>query len=205
MQTIIIGREGSQAFPITNGNGGVSRQHCSISIDNGTWMLEDRDSANGTYIQDGGGQWHQVQRVQISPDTLIRLGDATVQGITFRARQALKMDYSSDFNELEKRYRLLQDERESIKKNNKNRRIIIALMPMVGLVASLFFEGTVAMAVMRLALVASSLLSIFLSGNEAQEQWAKKRRELRCPNPQCRCQLNDDDIVLHQCPRCKAR
>lgn len=40
MTKIIIGKQGDQKFPIKNA--GVSRQHASITIEGGHWILEDR-------------------------------------------------------------------------------------------------------------------------------------------------------------------
>lgn len=45
MTKIIIGKQGDQKFPIKNA--GVSRQHASITIEGGHWILEDMDSTNG--------------------------------------------------------------------------------------------------------------------------------------------------------------
>ena len=41
MTKIIIGKQGDQKFPIKNA--GVSRQHASITIEGGHWILEDLD------------------------------------------------------------------------------------------------------------------------------------------------------------------
>ena len=49
MQEVIIGKEGTQKFPINNSR--VSRQHAKITVsDSGQWTLEDLNSTNGTYI-----------------------------------------------------------------------------------------------------------------------------------------------------------
>ena len=46
MKEVIIGKEGTQKFPINNSR--VSRQHAKITVsDSGQWTLEDLNSTNG--------------------------------------------------------------------------------------------------------------------------------------------------------------
>src|SRR5215469_743900 len=47
----------------------VSWRHAVIRLDGSTWLLEDAGSTNGTFV---GVQ--RVQRVQITADTVVRLG-----------------------------------------------------------------------------------------------------------------------------------
>ena len=52
MYTLVVGREGNQPFTITEE--GVSRQHLQITVPdqvNGTWIVQDLGSSNGTFIQ----------------------------------------------------------------------------------------------------------------------------------------------------------
>ena len=78
MTKIIIGKQGDQKFPIKNA--GVSRQHASITIEGGHWILEDLDSTNGTFVRDDNGLYQRVSRVEIKEDTMVRLGDESSNG-----------------------------------------------------------------------------------------------------------------------------
>lgn len=83
MTKIIIGKQGDQKFPIKNA--GVSRQHASITIEGGHWILEDLDSTNGTFVRDDNGLYQRVSRVEIKEDTMVRLGDESSNGYAFMA------------------------------------------------------------------------------------------------------------------------
>lgn len=88
MTKIIIGKQGDQKFPIKNA--GVSRQHASITIEGGHWILEDLDSTNGTFVRDDNGLYQRVSRVEIKEDTMVRLGDESSNGYAFMAHHVVE-------------------------------------------------------------------------------------------------------------------
>ena len=90
MTKIIIGKQGDQKFPIKNA--GVSRQHASITIEGGHWILEDLDSTNGTFVRDDNGLYQRVSRVEIKEDTMVRLGDESSNGYAFMAHHVVEDD-----------------------------------------------------------------------------------------------------------------
>lgn len=208
-EIIIIGREGNQKFPITNA--GVSRKHAKITIDDsGNWKLEDLGSKNSTYIQTPTGEYVQIDCKRIDPNTKIRLGDETVGGIHFIARQAVAVgdDFLPDFKDLKEKVEKLNEERKAIKKKLKMQRVIIALVPLLLLFVSMLpvFSKEMQMVVMRASLVASSLLSIVFINSEALEDWSKRRNKIiRCPNPKCNKVLTDEEVETFQCYRCGTR
>lgn len=76
---VVIGKQGTQPFPINDPN--VSRKHATLYIDNDTGVLTlvDDSSTNGTYIHNGM-QFMRIQPnkpVQVRPDTMLRLGPET--------------------------------------------------------------------------------------------------------------------------------
>lgn len=79
MRQVVIGKQGTQPFPINDPN--VSRLHAVLYIDDnsGKLTLVDSASTNGTYIHNGT-QFVRIppqQPVQVRPDTMIRLGPET--------------------------------------------------------------------------------------------------------------------------------
>lgn len=101
MTKIIIGKQGDQKFPIKNA--GVSRQHASITIEGGHWILEDLDSTNGTFVRDDNGLYQRVSRVEIKEDTMVRLGDESSNGYAFMAHHVVEDDpenYAYEFARL---------------------------------------------------------------------------------------------------------
>lgn len=78
MRQVVIGKQGNQPFPINDPN--VSRIHATLYIDEmtGTLTLVD-SSTNGTFIYNGA-QFVRIpphQKVNVRPDTMIRLGPET--------------------------------------------------------------------------------------------------------------------------------
>lgn len=50
----------------------VSRRHLVIRCDGGTWVIEDLDSANGTFAEG-----RRIQRIEIGHGSIVRLGDVS--------------------------------------------------------------------------------------------------------------------------------
>ena len=119
---IIVGKLGNQIIPISDTR--VSRKHCKLTEQaDGTFLLEDLDSTNGTFV-DG----YSVIRKIVTLDTVIQLGPefrAKVADLVGSSRVKTRSDdadaqYEVAFNHLEEVYeqyskarvRLLRDERK---------------------------------------------------------------------------------------------
>lgn len=122
MTKIIIGKQGDQKFPIKNA--GVSRQHASITIEGGHWILEDLDSTNGTFVRDDNGLYQRVSRVEIKEDTMVRLGDESSNGYAFMAHHVVEDDpenYAYEFARLAEWRDQFKKERERCQAAQRNR------------------------------------------------------------------------------------
>jgi pSer/pThr/pTyr-binding forkhead associated (FHA) protein len=71
----VIGREPDPGRPrIVLEDKSISRNHGLISgVGDGRYVLEDMNSANGTYIRERGG-WRRVERVTVGINDEVRLG-----------------------------------------------------------------------------------------------------------------------------------
>ena len=73
MQEVIIGKEGTQKFPINNSR--VSRQHAKITVsDSGQWTLEDLNSTNGTLVNN-----RRITRCPLRNGDLLTFGLSTFE------------------------------------------------------------------------------------------------------------------------------
>ncbi|MDR1919320.1 MAG: FHA domain-containing protein [Tannerellaceae bacterium] len=71
---IIIGREGTQPFKITDPY--VSKKHAVLRVlPDGTYQLEDTNSTCGTYIVEPDRKVRKIIKSAVTPDTAIRLGE----------------------------------------------------------------------------------------------------------------------------------
>lgn len=205
---MIIGRNGEQPFKITAE--GVSAHHASLTfMDNGTWILEDLDSTNGTYVRNEDFVFERIVKKVIDKDTVIRLGDETVNGFTFIALQLVKTDqndYTYEFGKLRSAWKKLIVEREKHEKFTT----IIGFAPIAlsivcfGLTFLPMFDNADPVktrAFMTLPSFASPIIGY----------WGKKRAKqfsLRMANtmvcPKCGRILNEQEVRKAQCLACKA-
>lgn len=73
MKTILIGKEGNQPFPITDPM--VSRRHAELTIeDDGSMLLRDTNSANGTYVKLKDGSFRKIHECRVIRGMIVRLG-----------------------------------------------------------------------------------------------------------------------------------
>ena len=74
---ILIGRKGRQPFAITAES--VSAEHAMLTRQpDGTLVLEDLGSKNGTYIFDETDRsFHRIVRKVVMPETIVRLGSTS--------------------------------------------------------------------------------------------------------------------------------
>ena len=152
MQTIIvIGKEGDQPFKIDTP--GVSRRHARLIIEDDIWTLEDMNSTNGTYVQEADGSYVRIGRSRISPTTRVRLGDGTVTGgCSFSARRVVAEvdDYGPEFDELEHYFNKMQDQLQMLRKQRRQRQLLIALVPLALMLVSIIFPFLALTGLMRI-------------------------------------------------------
>ena len=205
-KTIIVGKEGEQNFEITGTM--VSRKHAQVSVDdNGTWMLQDLGSANGTYVRDANGNFVKVDKVTITPDTFICLGASNAQGCMFYACHLFNAqdDFYHEFQLLanySKRFGL-----EYAKAEKQATYIMkgIACVSLLMLGLSFAVEQSKAIMLLRVGTALSTLYSLFANPKKKLMEISERAGNFyRCPNPGCYYQLSAKDIANCQCPRCRA-
>lgn len=212
--TIILGKEGTQPFRITNNC--VSSKHAKITIsDKGKWYLEDLGSTNGTFfrketdsqlIRIGNGQF------EITPMTFICLGPDNIQGCRFYARQALKEnhgDYSEEYRLLGDIYDRYTNQLQKIETNTKLIRWagqgINAILLAVSFCISDNPNSQKSMyLILRCGIAATTFATMLYDGAASKKKLEEKRKRLcKCPNPACNHILTPDEINDMRCQICK--
>ena len=214
MYTLVVGREGNQPFTITEE--GVSRQHLQITVPdqvNGTWIVQDLGSSNGTFIQNEDGSFEQMTGMrQCTWDTVIRMGPDNLYGRTFWLCQLVQNDpndFSMQFAKLNKMLDQFMQEKQELteaQEKDKNRSAIIkAVVTGVASLGLCFLlpEGW-GMARFALMPVVAVIIPIFFIGKKKPTQKKDYKAFLRCPNGKCGRPLSEHDIRRGQCPACKA-
>lgn len=221
MYTIIVGREGNQPFPITEE--GVSRQHLQVAVPDrmdGEWVVQDLNSANGTFIQQKDGTFERVSgSLRLTWDTVIRMGPANMYGRTFwlcQLTQTDPNDYARQFTELNRRLDAFVAEKkqqtEELERQKKQaaitRAIItISVVLIISLILPVVFEMEQQTA-MTLRIVAMSItgaiIPIFFLSKKSDSSSKDYKAVFRCPNGKCGRPLSEYDIRRGQCPACKA-
>ena len=208
MPTIIIGKQGDQKFPIKNA--GVSRQHASITIDGGHWILKDLDSTNGTFVRDDNGDYKRVGQVEIAEDTMVRLGDESSNGYTFMAHHVVEDDpenYAYEFARLADLRVKFKKERERSQAAQRNRGLVQILISVLVIAVSympfLSEQPKLQLMVMRIGMLLPPIYIFFASGrNKMQRIYDRQQRMLVCPR--CGRPLTDYEITKQMCMTCKA-
>lgn len=212
MTEVILGREGTQLFPIKSPD--VSRRHARITInDSGEWTLEDLGSLNGTYIQDDNGEYRQVSRIRINEFTRIALGSTTKMGFILLAHHILEQDpanYRAEMQHVVSLYESLQPRMEAIETQERKMSRMRNLPPILSAVLSIIFfflfpEYRI-MVVMGGSLVTASLgafINISRStGSGKKSLKALQAALIRCPN--CNKSLSETEISNQMCSACHA-
>lgn len=215
MYTLIVGREGNQPFQITEE--GVSRQHLQITIPDrmdGTWIVQDLGSSNGTFVQQEDGSFEQMTgMMQCTWDTVIRMGPDNLYGRTFWLCQLMQTDPNDFSMQFAKLNRLLDEfaqEKEELtraKENEKNRSAIIKALILAGISVGLYFILPASLGAARLAVLplAGVIVPFLFRKSESSAQLSKDYKAIfHCPNGKCGRPLTEHDIRRGQCPACKA-
>lgn len=209
----IIGRNHTTPFAIDESKTAVSGSHVKITVsdDRKTWMLEDLNSANGTYVRGADGEFRREYKCHITEDTVIRLGDVGFTSFTFMAHRVIEQNqgnYNYEFARLRRLYNNLKQEiadRESINKSHRN---LAKYAPIVGLGLSFAIpmDYTWSMMGVRMAIVVPTFCVSWLTSGDAdklKEILNRKAKLMVCPK--CGVPLSDHFVVNRFCPSCKAR
>lgn len=204
--TFNIGKDFDTPFSIDDEHTSVSRNHASITIDNGQWILTDNDSTNGTFVEENN-EFRRCKRVRINPDTWIRLGEEGHRGFYFKARRIIRPnDFREDFEELNE---ILQEFEQTGKKLDSNKRTIRFLTPFL-LCIGFAFSFLPGIKDNGMALRAAFMLPGFISPfiqdallNKLDKKYKALNKKMICPK--CRRAIGKDDILNRTHYYCKAR
>lgn len=204
MNKILIGRNGNQPFIIKAE--GVSAVHASLTVtDDGVWMLKDEGSTNGTFVRTADGHFERIEVKRIAPSTVIRLGDETVNGITFHASRLLKTnlnDYSVEFRKLKELYGKYLEDKDKIQRKATLMRFVPLVLSCICIAISIPFDSP---RIMRLLMLLPSVFTGIIKDSSVSDNTklnAKYRKILVCP--QCGRRLSEYEITKGQCSSCKA-
>lgn len=211
---ILIGRKGRQPFAITAE--GVSAEHAMLTRQpDGTLVLEDLGSKNGTYIFDETDRsFHRIVRKVVMPETIVRLGaDSTIRSCRFTVRRLLKEDpddYSEEFQEILDRWEALT----ALKTKAEHRANVATFIPLIVslilVVATFFLPDSMPanhrINLMRGAMMLPALLApvVGLASRRRLKSINQELKELMvCPNPDCGMPLSEANVRRGLCTYCK--
>lgn len=199
---IVIGKDGEQKFPIINA--GVSRQHARITITGNEWILEDLNSTNGTYIRDKDGNFERVLTKRINEDTVIRLGDSSINGYTFWAHHVLAEnpnDYAYEFAKIyQLREQLIAEKKAAMVKSQQKAKILRIGITLIPALLSLFLTDIIHI---RAVMIIPTIFMAFIPQRMGTEQIDNKiKNTLVCPK--CGRPLSEYEIKSQQCMSCKS-
>ena len=213
MKEVIIGKEGTQKFAINSTR--VSRHHAKITVtDTGEWVLEDLNSANGTYVVDRNGNLIQIKRVVIKEFTRIVLADQTSMGFTFYAHHILEddpHDYRQEFRHVLRIHdRALREKAQievQLQRKGMMRYLPGLLSASAGLVLTLLLPlnqkvyGVAVTAVCTAIL--QTLINVYIGRDSKLKDFgARYSDKLTCPC--CSKPLTEIEFKNQMCSRCKA-
>lgn len=213
MSEILIGRGGDQPFPITAK--GVSTKHASLTIrEDGVWILRDLDSRNGTFVRNNRFTFERIEEKVITKDSIIRLGDETINGVTFMAIRLITSDindYTYEFSVLRRCWNKLRHEKEKEEKGfliYSFLPILLSLLCILFTLTPLFknsLDPTDQLGMMRLLMILPSCISPVINyiGKRKSKLYEYKRTNLIvCPS--CGRILTDQEVNRAQCFACRA-
>lgn len=218
--SILIGREGEQPFPISEKFDGVSRRHAIVRVlgrdsrGEDIWEIENLKDSNVTYVREPGGDWMQVQKIRISPDTEIKLGAAhSYSFLANRLREADPNNYAYEFSRLQFIIGNLKHdtavEQEKIDKRKRFHKLMMIIGAVVAVLGVVLTKTSLpdgfgwATAITGLSPII--LYMRMLSSPDMKELNAKKQELAqikRCPK--CGRPISEEDIRNSLCPYCGA-
>lgn len=170
----------------------VSRHHARLlSEPDGTWLLEDLDSTNGTFVNDT-----QVMRKRVTKGDRIRLGER----LTISLNDLLKAgnDYSEEFAKLKVVYDQYIQEKVRIQSSNQLKTRLLQSLPfalpgVIGVVIGFFGKGnTTLFGLSLLITIIAPTIGIYLGARQA----AKIPKQLQ--------ELANRFKIDYVCPKCGA-
>ena len=212
MREFIIGKNHAEPIAIPASKSAVSGTHVKITVsdDRKTWVLEDLNSTNGTYIRDDEGNFRQVYKCYITEKTIIRLGGQGITSFVFMAHRVFvsdPTDYSYEFGVMVQDYMAIKQEITTREQINKNHNSIRIFAPIIGLGLSCCIPSgsQLAMWGIRLSITIPTFLVGWLFRKDAdklKEILNKKAKLFMCPR--CGKPLADHFVQQHYCPSCCA-
>lgn len=215
MKRFVLGRGGTQPFPIADSKTRVSREHALLTVsDDGRWILEDLDSANGTYIVDENGELIKIKKVAIQEFTRIVLGDQTKMGFTFLAHHVIEDDPSDyrrefrhvmDIHSQALRDKAAIDDKGQKKANMKYLPSVISAL--IGLSLTFILPSDMKPYSMSLTLIFTTILTVIVNKAAANNKDLKHFNShygklLLCPK--CGRLLTENDFNNQMCCACQA-
>lgn len=214
----IVGRSFESPVKVPAEKVGVSGKHVKITVkDNGTWELEDLESANGTFLKDKNGNFQRVYKKIISENSIIRLGQEGHDSFVFTAHRVIASDssYVYEFKQLRKQLKsIIEEEAVLERKNQRNIKIVKAASPIVLALCVLAQYGIPGLKekadlnlwISRIAIgVAPAVVGAFFGIDTQAVKAIKQKRAKVLTCPQCGYPISEFDIQGMQCSRCKAK
>lgn len=165
----------------------------------------DHNSTNGTYIE-VDGVFRRCNRIKITPDTWIRLGEQGHRGYYFKARRVIRPnDYREDFEELYETFQEFEETRNQLESHRRTAKFITPALMIIGLCISLVPGIKDNGMAVRASFMLPGFLSPFIQDvllNKLEKKMKNLQRQLICPK--CRRALGKDDIINKEHSFCHA-
>lgn len=217
-QEYIIGRTSESPVKVPDEKVAVSGNHVKITItENGTWELEDLNSANGTFVKDKNGNFQRVFKKIINENSIIRLGQEGHDSFVLTAHRVVASDssFAYEFKQLRKQLKAIAEEEELLEcKNQRNMKIVKAASPIaLGLcvlaqygIPGLKEKADLNLWISRIAMgVAPVVIGAFFGIDSRAIKSLKQKRMKVLTCPKCGYPISEFDIQNMQCSRCKAK
>lgn len=147
---IIVGKKGNQRIPITDSK--VSRNHCKLTEQpDGSFLLEDLNSTNGTFVNGNKIIKTRVTRdtiLQLGPEFKVKVSDLVGPTTVVPPRinppiippQPTEPDYTAAFNRLQAVYERYSRDKVALLKDERKKNQLRSLpMFIVGIVSMLLY------------------------------------------------------------------
>ncbi len=214
VEEIIIGRNGNQPFQITAE--GVSGHHASLTKrHDGVLVLKDLDSKNGTFVRNQQFLFERIEEKVVDKDSVIRLGDETINGITFSVSRLFTQDvndYTYEFGRIKRKWKSYVQEKKDFNRRWSMYMYIPSVLSAVCLIMSFLpifkqFANETQMFIMRVPMVVSMLVTPIIHNMRRSREKVLSEKSANlfiCPRPGCGRLLSESEIRKTQCMACKA-
>ena len=186
---IIVGKNGEQKITITDPS--VSRRHCKLTEQpDGTFLLEDLNSTNGTFVNGA-----KIIRTIVRRDTSIKLGTFTVTVDTLVGPKP--QDYTQGFIRLKAVYEDYHTALLNLEKSDRMKNFYRSLPPTISAIVfamTLFMNGDSAIIVRSVMGVITICIIIWAT-------WVSYKSNKK--SPEQRQRLLKQFQIDYVCPKCK--